>query len=172
MDYRVHGILQARILEWVAVPFSRRSSQPNLQTQGLNPGLPHCSWILYQLSHPSFFFFFFFFLSPDVLFFSQCQYPDLHMRGKSPLLLSILLCVSKMGTYSDSGPSLPGLFLVLDLQPPGLRKCPPLRQRAGLLTVCYKTANSPSLGFSPAVMPSFRGPHLHCLWRRNRDLGN
>ena len=24
----VHGILQARILEWVAMPFSRRSSQP------------------------------------------------------------------------------------------------------------------------------------------------
>ena len=24
----IHGILQARILEWVAVPFSRRSSQP------------------------------------------------------------------------------------------------------------------------------------------------
>ena len=28
MDYRVHGILQARILEWVAFPFSRGSSQP------------------------------------------------------------------------------------------------------------------------------------------------
>ena len=28
MDYTVHGILQARILEWVAFPFSRRSSQP------------------------------------------------------------------------------------------------------------------------------------------------
>ena len=27
-DYTVHGILQARILEWVAVPFSRGSSQP------------------------------------------------------------------------------------------------------------------------------------------------
>ena len=24
----VHGILQARILEWVAIPFSRESSQP------------------------------------------------------------------------------------------------------------------------------------------------
>ena len=24
----VHGILQARILEWVAIPFSRGSSQP------------------------------------------------------------------------------------------------------------------------------------------------
>uniref|UniRef100_A0A8C0AAE2 Nuclear pore complex protein Nup214 n=1 Tax=Bos mutus grunniens TaxID=30521 RepID=A0A8C0AAE2_BOSMU len=28
MDYTVHGILQARILEWVACPFSRGSSQP------------------------------------------------------------------------------------------------------------------------------------------------
>ena len=28
----VHGILQARILEWVVVPFSRESSQPWEQT--------------------------------------------------------------------------------------------------------------------------------------------
>ena len=33
MDYTVHGILQARILEWVAIPFSRESSQPRGQTQ-------------------------------------------------------------------------------------------------------------------------------------------
>ena len=33
MDYMVHGILQARILEWAAIPFSRRSSQPRDQTQ-------------------------------------------------------------------------------------------------------------------------------------------
>ena len=33
VDYRVHGILQARILEWVAFPFSRGSSQPRDQTQ-------------------------------------------------------------------------------------------------------------------------------------------
>ena len=31
--YTVHGILQARILEWVAFPFSRGSSQPRDQTQ-------------------------------------------------------------------------------------------------------------------------------------------
>ena len=29
----VHGILQARILEWVAMPFSRASSQSRDQTQ-------------------------------------------------------------------------------------------------------------------------------------------
>ena len=32
-DYTVYGILQARILEWIAVPFSRRSSQPRDQTE-------------------------------------------------------------------------------------------------------------------------------------------
>ena len=33
IDYTVHGILQARILEWVAFPFSRGSSQPRDLTQ-------------------------------------------------------------------------------------------------------------------------------------------
>ena len=40
MDYTAHGILQARILEWVALPFSRGSSQPR-----------DCRQILYLLSH-------------------------------------------------------------------------------------------------------------------------
>ena len=33
MDYKVHGILQARILEWVAVLFSQGFSLPRDQTQ-------------------------------------------------------------------------------------------------------------------------------------------
>ena len=33
MGYTGHGILQARILEWVAMPFPRGSSQPRDQTQ-------------------------------------------------------------------------------------------------------------------------------------------
>ena len=33
MDCTIHGILQARILEWVAFPFSRGFSQPRDQTQ-------------------------------------------------------------------------------------------------------------------------------------------
>ena len=33
MGYTVHGILQARILEWVTFPFSRWSSQPRDWTQ-------------------------------------------------------------------------------------------------------------------------------------------
>ena len=82
----VHRIPQARILEWVAIPFSRGPSQPRNQTRvsriaggfftswatreaqeywsgspipspgdlpnpGLNRGLLHCRWILYQLSY-------------------------------------------------------------------------------------------------------------------------
>ena len=33
MDYTVYGILQARILKWIALPFSRVSSEPWDQTQ-------------------------------------------------------------------------------------------------------------------------------------------
>ena len=33
MDCAVHGILQARILEWVAFPFPKGSSQPRDRTQ-------------------------------------------------------------------------------------------------------------------------------------------
>ena len=46
MEYRVHGILQARILEWITTPFSRASSQPRDQTQ-----VSFIAEILYQLSH-------------------------------------------------------------------------------------------------------------------------
>ena len=31
IDYTVHGILQARILEWVAFPFSRDHSKPGIE---------------------------------------------------------------------------------------------------------------------------------------------
>ena len=38
---------QARILEWVAIPFSRGI----FPTEGLNPSLLNCRQILYYLSH-------------------------------------------------------------------------------------------------------------------------
>ena len=47
MDYTVHGILQARILEWVAVSFSRASSHPRDGTQ-VSPAL---QTDLYQLNY-------------------------------------------------------------------------------------------------------------------------
>ena len=42
----IHGIFQARILEGVAISFSREK-----ETQGLNLGLSHCGQTLYHLSH-------------------------------------------------------------------------------------------------------------------------
>ena len=47
---RPHRLLQARIMEWVAFLFSRRSSQPRDRTL-----LLHCRRILYHLSHQGFF---------------------------------------------------------------------------------------------------------------------
>ena len=45
-DYTVHGILQARILDWVAFAFCSRSSWPRDWTQ-----VSRIARILYQLSH-------------------------------------------------------------------------------------------------------------------------
>ena len=66
----IHGIFQARVLEWGAIAFSVHGLyspcnspgqntgvgslsllQEIFLTQRLNPGLPRCSWILDQLSH-------------------------------------------------------------------------------------------------------------------------
>ena len=43
----IHGILQARILEWIAIPFSKGI----FPTQGSNLDLLHCKQILYCLNH-------------------------------------------------------------------------------------------------------------------------
>ena len=60
MDYIGHGILQARILESVSIPFSRGSPGQNtgvgshsllrgiFPIPGSNPGLPHCRQIFYS----------------------------------------------------------------------------------------------------------------------------
>ena len=45
VDYTIHGILQARTVGSLSL------FQGIFPTQGLNPGLPHCRQILYQLSH-------------------------------------------------------------------------------------------------------------------------
>ena len=61
MNYTVHGILQAKILEWVILPII-----PGIfPTQDSNPGLQLCRQILYSLSHQG---------SPigTLLFFKPC----------------------------------------------------------------------------------------------------
>ena len=44
----IHGVLQARTLEWVAMPCPPPSVLPNA---GIKSGLPHCRQILYHLNH-------------------------------------------------------------------------------------------------------------------------
>ena len=44
----VHGIFQARVLEWVSISFSRGI----FLTQGWNPGLPHCQQTLLPSEPP------------------------------------------------------------------------------------------------------------------------
>ena len=62
-DYTVHGILQARILEWVAFPI-----------QGSNPGVPHCRQILYQLNYKG---------SPRTLVGSPCLLQGIYPTQES-----------------------------------------------------------------------------------------
>ena len=57
MEYTVHGILQARILEWVAFPFSRGSSQPRDRTQVSHIAGRYFFFLIYF-----YFLFFYFFL--------------------------------------------------------------------------------------------------------------
>ena len=78
MDYilpgsSVHGILQARILEWVTMPSSRGSFQPKDQTQGLL----HCRWILYHLSHQG---------SSYIYIYTECIYLKLKSIWTSYIL--------------------------------------------------------------------------------------
>ena len=49
-DYTVHGILQATILEWVAVPFSRGSSHPEIEPR--SPTLQVVSLLAEPLGKP------------------------------------------------------------------------------------------------------------------------
>ena len=61
--FSVHGILQARILECVAISFSRGSS-----LLGSNSGFLNCRQILYQLSQSFLFFFISFFFHLFIYF--------------------------------------------------------------------------------------------------------
>ena len=86
----VHGILQARLLEWGAIPFYRGSSRPRDQTRVSCIGRR----ILYHLSHQK---------SPQ-LFHARLQISN-NIQQNSPLLFGPLIA-----SHSDSAK---------DLVPPG-----------------------------------------------------
>ena len=75
----IRGILQARILEWVASTFSRGSSDPWIE-----PKFPHCMQILYHLSHQG---------SPTpcrIHFFSFASCCFCSLKGHCPYLTACL----------------------------------------------------------------------------------
>ena len=88
MGYIVHGILQARILEWIAIPFSKGSSQPRDQTQVSCNGQ-----ILYQLSYQR---------SPII--YAIVQTPQM---CKSDKFLHMYKSRSRYGTFPVPPPSRP-----------------------------------------------------------------
>ena len=104
MDYHiVHGILQARILEWVALPFSRGSSQPRDWTwvshieggfftswatgEALLLAPPKFSWLVFSSSTVL--------LYQDLLWNSSCKW--------------LLLCLANMGGTSINSSLMLGL---------------------------------------------------------------
>ena len=93
MDYTTRGILHARILQWVAFPFSRGISP----TQESNPRLPHCRQILYQLSQQG---------SPRIL--AWVAYP--FSRGSSPVQVSEPTCYSQLTQPQHPPFSTPSCF--------------------------------------------------------------
>ena len=107
IDYTVHGILQARILEWVAFPFLLQRIFP---TQGSHPGLLNCRRILYQLNHKG---------SPTILewvaYPSPAIFPNPEIEPGSPafqadvqLVTSVAqLCLTLCNPVDCSKPGLP-----------------------------------------------------------------
>ena len=96
MDYPICGILQARILEWVAFPFSRGI----FPTQGSNPDLPHCRQIFfffYQLNHQG---------SPRILEWVAYPWPadlpDPEINPGSPSLQADSLPAELRGLWSKA----------------------------------------------------------------------
>ena len=101
--FSVHGILQARIMEWVAIPISRGI----FLTWGSNMGLRHWRWILYCLSqqgNPT---------SPFVIF--QWIVPPSSWFSSSDTLMSSLTLLLTTPISNHSLNSIILIFLLLSL---------------------------------------------------------
>ena len=92
-DFSVHGISQARILEWVAISSFKRSSRRRIE-----PSLLHCWWILHHLSHQG---------SPRILEWVAMPPPvDLPNPGiepESPALQADFLPAAQQGKPKSTG---------------------------------------------------------------------
>ena len=164
----VHGNLQARILEWVAMPHSR-----DLPTQGLNPGLPCCRWILYHLSHQG---------SPRILewvaypFSRGSSHPGIKPRSptlqadfslsESPGKYKHFYCLTLFGPVLVLGNGDPGVNLTQSLSPRALSLAAPKEIKDIILQPlppgpCFQTwsmTSSCSTSMAQAWRPSSTHP--------------
>ena len=115
MDYRVHGILQARILEWVAFPFSRGSSQPRNQT-GISciAGRFFTNWAIREAPFPIQIMLFNVFL--DMLAPLRYSHPSWPYSPESCALLKMMLRGFMVMLQSGKTLSLPPPMGTLKLQ--------------------------------------------------------
>ena len=107
--FSVHGILQARILEWVAISFSRGSSQPRDGSQVSCI----CRQVLYHLSHQG-----------------SCQYQGVPILSHSQVPeFSFLLCPLASATAEGSRVLCTGCIMSKDPTVSTVHKKAPFRER-------------------------------------------
>ena len=182
MDHTVHGILQARILEWVAFPFSRGSSQPRNQTPVSSiAGRFFTSWAMREaqmmveyemkteanLRTPGVFF-------PHLLTLFRSPTPGhpeekFHPGGCGAL---------PVHPSSSHRPALPGLSTALPVSPlsdpsapgpgfcPGPPRAPACRgdDRLPARLTLEQRADLPLLPTAPRGCPSLQGVFTALLW--------
>ena len=105
-DYAVHGILQARTLEWAAFPFSRGSAQ----LMDRNPGPLHCRRILYQLSYEG---------SPRTLEWVAYLFSSGSSRPRNQIEVSrwaLYILPKASGTFITHGELITGITMPLLIQ--------------------------------------------------------
>ena len=99
----VLGILQAKILEWVIIPFSRGI----FPTQGLKPGLLYCRQIIYQLSHRESTYYLPEFAQIHIHWVSDAIYPSYPLPSSSPFAFSLSFPMSWL--FASGGQSIGAL---------------------------------------------------------------
>ena len=83
MDYRGHAILQARMLEWVAIPFSRKSPQSRDQSQVSHiAGRFFTSWATREAQ---------FSIHQDTNSYFQCYHHTICFLARTNTMLKILI---------------------------------------------------------------------------------
>ena len=159
--FSVHGILQARVLEWVTISFSRGSSQPKDRTQvshiagsdsrtnSYHLNLDHNHLLLTTPNRS--------FLAPSSLFFTLRQEPPSQSRNKSTSTSIVKSFTGFLLHWGQRQSSLPGpLWSLLD--------------PAESFSTLFPLPPAASLDTSPAPSPSFGNIYLFgyarsWLWR-------